>query len=139
MKKRLRAASREDYNTDSQNPNDKEIQSGCQQRIADAQERRVALAEETVKLLKVELTPKTLILQENEELRKRAEKAEGLLQKATSATSEALGKLKLQATGVKHLYRKIAALRGVITKLKGKLRCDNLNAHIKEHLKLVGK
>jgi len=121
MKKLLRAASREEYNTDDGNPNDKEIQSGCLQRIADAQERRVALAEETVKLLKVELMPKTMIIQENEELRKRAEKAEALLQKATSATSEALGKLKLQATGAKHLYRRISALRGVITKLNKKL------------------
>jgi len=99
-------------------PTDKEIQSGCQQRIAEAQERMAAAQERAVEQRELMLKDKLQLMAQVTEMRNDRARDGAEIKRLVVERDGLDGKLRLQKAGVKHLCRRIAALKGVVTKLK---------------------
>jgi hypothetical protein len=104
---------------------DAEIQTGSQQRMADALERSAAAhesmaksGERTVALHELHLKPKAELEEMNRKLKQSNILLQDELKKAYRERDEFKNKVNIQRDGVRHLYRRIAALKGVITKFK---------------------
>lgn len=106
-------------------PTDAEIQDGCQQRIADAQE-RIASAQEgllevqkrAIELRELSMKPVLVWREESARLGKDLEAAHKEVEKLAKERDILAGKVNIQRDGVRHLYRRISALKGVISRMK---------------------
>jgi hypothetical protein len=125
-RKLLRVVSREEWCMGKDGPTDPEIQSGSQQRMADALERsataheRMAKSgERTIELHELHLKPKIDLEVMSGKLRGSNVLLQDELKKAYRERDEFKNKVRIQADGVKYLYRRIAALKGAITRVRG--------------------
>jgi hypothetical protein len=110
-------------------PNDPEIQSGSQQRMADALERsavaheRMAKSgERTVALHELHLKPKAELEEMNRKFRESNILLQDELKKAYRERDEFKNKVNIQRDGVRHLYHVIGGLRARISWLTNKAR-----------------
>ena len=122
MGKNLRQFSQQEWSsTSGDGASVPEIGLGCLQRIADANEARVKqndrwleIIERRTQAIEAQAKDKIALLHQVRELTLELEGQKKVVSEL--ANSYTTGRL-----AIEHLYRRISALRGVITKLKGKL------------------
>lgn len=99
-------------------PTDVEIQDGCLMRIADAEERKATAAEKALEIMEARNKPVMVWRDENMKFAAAAKYATEAVERLERENRDLKNKVSIQKAGVVMLYRRISALKGVITKMK---------------------